>query len=64
MHGSSIRAATLAMTFLEIISVIILYLTLVALCDSIHYFFYSRKFTLERQTFNDTVRGFSPYKLH
>ena len=31
--------------------------------DAIHYFFHCRKFTLERQVFNDTVRVFQPLSI-
>ena len=31
--------------------------------DTIHYFFHCRKFTLERQVFNDTVRVFQPLSI-
>ena len=31
--------------------------------DAIHYFFHCRKFTMERQVFNDTVRVFQPLSI-
>ena len=31
--------------------------------NAIHYFFYCRKLTIERQTFSDTVRGFQPLSI-
>ena len=58
MHDFEIIAATLIMTFLEIISVIIRMIE-----DAIHFFFHCRKFTMERQVFNDTVRVFQPLSI-
>ena len=64
MHDFEIIAATLIMTFLEIISVIILYVIFRGMIeDAIHYFFHCRKFTMERQVFNDTVRVFQPLSI-
>ena len=61
MHDFEIFAATLIMTFF------INHLRDNPLCDlcgmienAIHYFFHCRKFTIERQVFNDTVRVFQP----
>ena len=31
--------------------------------DAIYYFFHCRKFTMERQAFNDTVRVFQPLSI-
>ena len=31
--------------------------------DAIHFFFHCRKFTMERQVFNDTVRVFEPLSI-
>ena len=31
--------------------------------DAIHYFFHCRKFTIERQVFNDIVRVFQPLSI-
>ena len=31
--------------------------------DAIHYFFHCRKFTIERQVFNDSVRVFKPLSV-
>ena len=31
--------------------------------DAIHYFFHCRKFTIERQVFNDMVRVFKPLSI-
>ena len=63
MHDFEIIAATLIMTFSDIIHDN----PLCDLCgmieDAIHYFFHCRKFTLERQVFNDTVRVFQPLSI-
>ena len=32
--------------------------------DAYHYFFQCRKYTVERQVFNDTVRGFHPLNIN
>ena len=31
--------------------------------EAVHYFFHCRKFTIERQVFNDTVRAFQPLSI-
>ena len=53
------------MTFLEIIFVILLYEILCGVIwDAIHYLVHCRKFTIERQVFNDTIKVFQPLSIN